>query len=320
MRRGWCLRIAKLLEGTPSDATNRLGGMAETVSIPATRSDHSTDGFPALDAGFSDSDDRASVARSTLHSTLQDATQPPSEDEIRRVCRLAGCWWNHVEKNDGYSRRLIAACAALPAWVVNRTLHGPYHQRAWYESERADDPFPQLLGGNDRHRVRAGYVPFDEGRATSRSFFRWQKYAAFDLGLNVRYWPATKTWTAAVRDDDALVKAARAVARSAKRRMECRAETLDGIEEARRRHGSLYFIQVGDAGPIKIGRGKNPRKRLAALQTGNPHRLRIVATTPDGFTEQWWHGKFSHLRMEGEWFEPADELINAIQRHVGSVA
>ena len=39
----------------------------------------------------------------------------------------------------------------------------------------------------------------------------------------------------------------------------------------------IYFIQAGEHGPVKIGVAQNPSARLAALQTGSPTPLRLMA-------------------------------------------
>jgi len=73
----------------------------------------------------------------------------------------------------------------------------------------------------------------------------------------------------------------------------------------------VYFIQEGTDGPIKIGyTAANPKGRLAALQTGNAKPLRVVTWAP-GTTqdERDLHERFKHLRMQGEWFQPAADLV-----------
>ena len=49
----------------------------------------------------------------------------------------------------------------------------------------------------------------------------------------------------------------------------------------------LYIIQSDVTGMIKIGRSKNPQKRLKQLQTGNPNKLKLIAE----FKEQGWKEK-----------------------------
>jgi hypothetical protein len=75
----------------------------------------------------------------------------------------------------------------------------------------------------------------------------------------------------------------------------------------------IYAIQVGDDGPVKIGRGKNPTARLADLQVGSPFPLRLVAQCS-------WHDQnetiiHHHLResyMQGEWFEPTEAVLEVV--------
>ena len=65
----------------------------------------------------------------------------------------------------------------------------------------------------------------------------------------------------------------------------------------------LYIIQSDKSGMIKIGRSRNPAKRLKQLQTGNPNRLKLIAS----FKGMGWREKLLHERLEswseqGEWF------------------
>lgn len=74
----------------------------------------------------------------------------------------------------------------------------------------------------------------------------------------------------------------------------------------------VYFIQVGENGPIKIGITFSVRKRLSNLQTSVHEKLRCLAWCPGGeHTEEMLHERFWHLRISGEWFKP-DQAILAI--------
>lgn len=77
----------------------------------------------------------------------------------------------------------------------------------------------------------------------------------------------------------------------------------------------VYFIQAVSGGPIKIGVGVDPARRLMALQPGNPERLRIIGVIRDAGREQErnLHFKFRASRMHGEWFEPSPELLAFIE-------
>lgn len=77
---------------------------------------------------------------------------------------------------------------------------------------------------------------------------------------------------------------------------------------------TIYFIQMGDRGPIKIGytrSEKNLRARIAALQTGSPFPLHLRrAATGTRNTERILHQFFRHLHMSGEWFWPNELLAH----------
>ena len=72
----------------------------------------------------------------------------------------------------------------------------------------------------------------------------------------------------------------------------------------------VYFIQLGQSGPIKIGVANDVDSRLMTLQTANPSKLTAIAKigckskTDAYMLEKDLHRKFSHLRQKGEWFNP----------------
>lgn len=76
--------------------------------------------------------------------------------------------------------------------------------------------------------------------------------------------------------------------------------------------GSVYFIQCGDRGPIKIGYTRNdPHARMKALQTSNPFTLYLRSTIQAGrHIEQQLHRMFSDGRMAGEWFYATPQLAS----------
>lgn len=90
-------------------------------------------------------------------------------------------------------------------------------------------------------------------------------------------------------------------------------------EEAERRarikgKPHVYFIQQGDSGAIKIGCSKNPSQRLAGLQTGHSEPLRLLTCAVGSQAqERALHDRFAHLRVSGEWFRPADDLLAYIR-------
>ena len=76
----------------------------------------------------------------------------------------------------------------------------------------------------------------------------------------------------------------------------------------------VYFIQAGDAGPIKIGHSTSVRSRLISMQSGSPVRLRLLLTLPGGQQlERFLHQAFAQFRKHGEWFEPHPSLVRIIE-------
>ncbi len=86
--------------------------------------------------------------------------------------------------------------------------------------------------------------------------------------------------------------------------------------------GYVYFLRMGEDGPIKIGKAQDPSRRLFGLQTGNPIELKMILLVRNSELEPAFHEKFWDHRIRGEWFYPDVELENfmavAIQKSVGS--
>jgi len=86
------------------------------------------------------------------------------------------------------------------------------------------------------------------------------------------------------------------------------------IEEEQR----VYFMQDGAEGPIKIGIGVVPRQRRSGVQTGNPRPVRLIGSIPGGKQlEDQLHARFDHLHIQGEWYQPAQELLDYIKDALG---
>lgn len=78
----------------------------------------------------------------------------------------------------------------------------------------------------------------------------------------------------------------------------------------------LYFIQQGERGPIKIGKARDPRARLANMQVGNAQRLYLLGIIPNGSTfEPVLHRAFWRNRIRGEWFSPTPALLAYIAEY-----
>lgn len=81
--------------------------------------------------------------------------------------------------------------------------------------------------------------------------------------------------------------------------------------------GFVYFIQMEDIGPIKIGYAKNYHNRLRALQSANPRKLTLLYATPGSQEdEQMIHrqirARHPDLCMRGEWYLPAKLIFDTI--------
>jgi Meiotically up-regulated gene 113 len=89
---------------------------------------------------------------------------------------------------------------------------------------------------------------------------------------------------------------------------------LHEIPPAQPHSPSLYFLQEGDRGPIKIGVTSSISARIALLQTANPHRLRLLGVCEGSIEkEAALHQQFKHLRIRGEWFKPGKDLVTFIR-------
>lgn len=67
----------------------------------------------------------------------------------------------------------------------------------------------------------------------------------------------------------------------------------------------VYVIEH-ELGPLKIGKAKNPERRLRELQTSCPYALELRQkrqTETARAVEQYLHGYFSRYRRRGEWFD-----------------
>ena len=73
----------------------------------------------------------------------------------------------------------------------------------------------------------------------------------------------------------------------------------------------IYFMQIGENGPIKIGLTFKVQRRLAQAQTFNYQPITLLSSFPGSQTlETVLLKRFSRHRLRGEWFEFNDELFN----------
>lgn len=78
---------------------------------------------------------------------------------------------------------------------------------------------------------------------------------------------------------------------------------------------TIYFVQEGHDGPIKIGATKQSLyHRIAHMQCGNYRRLQVLGVIVDQKrkAEIDWHRRFANVRIHGEWFVPTAKLLQAI--------
>ena len=93
--------------------------------------------------------------------------------------------------------------------------------------------------------------------------------------------------------------------------------TLDG--DSTTESAFVYFIFNIDSKAIKIGMAKNVEKRLQSIQTSSPialellHTIQLDSVEDAQKLEYVLHQRFSHLRMNGEWFEANEELRTYIK-------
>ena|SRR3990167_1609118 len=76
---------------------------------------------------------------------------------------------------------------------------------------------------------------------------------------------------------------------------------------------TIYCIQMGANGPIKIGRTKDVDGRVNGLQTGNPYQLIPIAEVMlPAEVELQLHAYLDEYRMQGEWFTPSPEVLEIV--------
>ena len=84
-----------------------------------------------------------------------------------------------------------------------------------------------------------------------------------------------------------------------------------------------YLIKSDSKNLYKIGKAKNPAKRLLKLQTGNPDVLTLFSKCIGGFSlEKYLQNKYKYHNVKGEWFNLSREDIVEIEglfREINSI-
>lgn len=71
----------------------------------------------------------------------------------------------------------------------------------------------------------------------------------------------------------------------------------------------IYFVSDGYA--VKIGFSAVITERMKALRSGSPRPLFLLTSIEGGEAEEAaMHAWFAHLRLHGEWFRAAPELVD----------
>lgn len=72
-----------------------------------------------------------------------------------------------------------------------------------------------------------------------------------------------------------------------------------------------YVYALSDGKNIKIGISKNPKRRIKQLNTGNSAVLYLLGYFEgDRALEHYIHTHFKRIRLNGEWLEPNDDLLD----------
>jgi hypothetical protein len=81
-------------------------------------------------------------------------------------------------------------------------------------------------------------------------------------------------------------------------------------------NGSIYFLQVGADGPIKIGFTiSDVKRRVRAHQTGSPHILRWIGVYEGSRQDELHaHRLLQNSSLRGEWFYPTTEVLAFVRQ------
>lgn len=84
------------------------------------------------------------------------------------------------------------------------------------------------------------------------------------------------------------------------------------------RNGFVYFVQRGEDGPIKIGWSQDVTRRIGELQVANAERLFLLGAIPGTMKDETkTHKRFIHLRINAEWFQSCEEIVEYVRNFGG---
>lgn len=82
---------------------------------------------------------------------------------------------------------------------------------------------------------------------------------------------------------------------------------------------TVYFIQAGENGPIKIGvtRASSSLKRLCKLQGSHYEKLTLLKEVEGYFDlEKWYHELFKKYHIRGEWFNIDKDILSVFPEKI----
>lgn len=81
---------------------------------------------------------------------------------------------------------------------------------------------------------------------------------------------------------------------------------------AHRPQDFTYFARATQTGRIKIGRSRNPKRRMRDLLFTQYERIELLVAIPDGGLEWHYLQAYAPHQIEGEWFAPHPDIMAEI--------
>lgn len=91
----------------------------------------------------------------------------------------------------------------------------------------------------------------------------------------------------------------------------------ENVELVNRSDDHLYFLVHNDT--VKIGRTKNPEKRISQLSTSLYAKHTMIVSYCMGFMEKELHKLFKDYAYRGEWFELNNDIMEFILKATNGV-
>lgn len=81
----------------------------------------------------------------------------------------------------------------------------------------------------------------------------------------------------------------------------------------------VYFIRLGEDGPIKVGNSVNPARRMAELRGWFPYELKFLGQVPGTLPdEEAIHVRFADHWIRGEWYEATQFVLTEVSRIIAT--